>query len=150
MKSREPPVLIPIAAIVGYLIGWAISRSRPGAVRDSGAQDGKAVTGAASATDSDGSDDFKGGYQFQIAEYSLLQLRGVCLSGEYRSSNSAHLQLAGRCSWAHCSVAGYWVSGTGVLAGRVVSASSSGRDAPVEMAAREGRCPARCCDAHSP
>jgi hypothetical protein len=84
------------------------------------------------------------------AEYLLLQLRGVCLSGEYRSSNSARrLQLAGRYSWARCSMAGYWVSGTGVVE-RVISAISSGRDVPVEIATRDGSCPARFCDAHSP
>lgn len=67
MKLREPRALIPIAAIVGYLIGRAITRSRPGAVRNSGIQEGKAVTRATSAIDSDGSDDFKGGYQTIVA-----------------------------------------------------------------------------------
>ncbi len=67
MKLREPPALIPIAAIVGYLIGRAIFRSRPGAAPNSGIQVNKAVTRATPATDSDRSDDFKGGYQTVVA-----------------------------------------------------------------------------------
>ena len=67
MKLREPPALIPIAAIVGYLIGREISRSRPGAARNSDAQVSKTVTRAAPNTESDSGDDFKGGYQTVVA-----------------------------------------------------------------------------------
>jgi hypothetical protein len=73
-----------------------------------------------------------------IAEYLLLQPRSVGLSGEYRSSDSARLPLAGRYLQAHCSVAS--------AASSSVNASSSGerhrggRACCFSQFARKGSC----------